>query len=70
MKNKLLTIEEICAELGIGKNTAYKLVKNMKHVKIGRRILVSEKELEEYIDKLQHWRKCEYENFIKMRDIL
>jgi excisionase family DNA binding protein len=54
MKNKLLTIEEICAELGIGKNTAYKLVKNMKHVKIGRRILVSEKELEEYIDKLQH----------------
>lgn len=55
MKNKLLTIEEICAELGIGKNTAYKLVKNMKHVKIGRRILVSEKELEEYIVKLQ---KC------------
>jgi excisionase family DNA binding protein len=54
MKNKLLTIEEICAELGIGKNTAYKLVKNMKHVKIGRRILVSEKELEEYIVKLQN----------------
>jgi excisionase family DNA binding protein len=54
MKNKLLTIEEICAELGIGKNTAYKLVKNMKHVKIGRRILVSEKELEEYVDRLQN----------------
>lgn len=54
MKNKLLTIEEICAELGIGKNTTYKLVKNMKHVKIGRRILVSEKELEEYIVKLQN----------------
>ena len=54
MKNKLLTIEEICAELGIGKNTAYKLVKNMKHVKIGRRILVSEKELQEYVDRLQN----------------
>ena len=51
MKNKLLTIEEICAELGIGKTTAYKLVKNMKHVKIGRKILVPENELEAYVEK-------------------
>ena len=47
---KLLTIEEICAELGIGKTTAYKLVKNMKHIKIGRKILVPEKELEAYVE--------------------
>lgn len=49
-KMKLLTIEEICAELGIGKTTAYKLVKNMKHIKIGRKILVPEKELEAYVE--------------------
>jgi excisionase family DNA binding protein len=51
MKNKLLTIEEICAELGIGKTTAYKLIKNIKHVKIGRKILVPENELEAYVEK-------------------
>jgi excisionase family DNA binding protein len=51
MKTKLLTIEEICAELGVGKNTAYKLVKNMKYVKIGRRILVPEDELEAYVER-------------------
>ena len=51
MKTKLLTIEEICAELGVGKNTAYKLVRNMKYVKIGRRILVPEDELEAYVKR-------------------
>jgi excisionase family DNA binding protein len=51
MKNKLLTIEEICAELGIGKTTAYKLVKTMKYVKIGRRILVPENEVEAYVER-------------------
>lgn len=51
MKQKLLTIEEICADLGIGKNTAYKLVKNMKYVKIGRRILVPENEVETYVER-------------------
>ena len=51
MKTKLLTIEEICAEFGVGKNTAYKLVRNMKYVKIGRRILVPEDELEAYVKR-------------------
>ena len=51
MKNKLLTIEEICAELGIGKTTAYKLVKTMKYVKIGGRILVPENEVEAYVEQ-------------------
>ena len=57
MKNKLLTIEEICVELGIGKTTAYKLVKNMKYVKIGRKILVPENELEAYVEKEMGERK-------------
>ncbi len=51
MKNKLLTIEEICAELGIGKTTAYKLAKTMKYVKIGGRILVPENEVEAYVEQ-------------------
>ena len=49
MTTKLLTIEELCRTLGIGKTTAYQLVKQMKHVKIGRRILVPETELLRYI---------------------
>ena len=51
MTTQLLTVEEICALLGIGKNTAYQLAKNVKHVKIGRRLLVSEQDLNEYIEK-------------------
>ena len=49
MTTTLLTIEELCRTLGIGKTTAYQLVKQMKHVKIGRRILVPEAELLSYI---------------------
>lgn len=49
MTTKLLTIEDLCRSLGIGKTTAYQLVKQMKHVKIGRRILVPEAELLSYI---------------------
>jgi excisionase family DNA binding protein len=60
MKTKLLTIEEICAELGVGKNTAYKLVRNMKYVKIGRRILVPEDELEAYVEQKIEADKIKY----------
>ena len=49
MTQKLLTVDDICAMLEIGKTTAYQLVKNMKHVKIGRRILVPEDEIQSYI---------------------
>ena len=60
MKTKLLTIEKICAELGVGKNTAYKLVRNMKYVKIGRRILVPEDELEAYVEQKIEADKIKY----------
>lgn len=48
---KLLTIEDICHELGIGRTTAYKFVRQIKHAKVGRRILVSEDDLFTYIRK-------------------
>ena len=49
MTTKLLIIEELCQTLGIGKTTAYQLAKQIKHVKIGRRILLPEVEVLSYI---------------------
>ena len=49
MISKLLTIEDIARILGVGKTTAYQLVRDMNYTKIGRRILVTEQALEDYI---------------------
>ena len=46
---KLLTIEDITNMLGIGRGTAYKIAKAIKHTKVGRRILVEEQVLLDYI---------------------
>lgn len=53
MNQELLTIPDICNELGIGKNTAYKLTKSkeLKSAKIGHRTLVTRSALNEYISK-------------------
>ena len=48
---KLFTIEDLTKELYISRNTAYKLARQMKHNKIGRRILISEDDLREYLEK-------------------
>lgn len=48
---KLLSIEDITRLLGIGRTTTYKLVRKMKHIKIGRHILVAEDDLMDYINK-------------------
>ena len=52
MINDLMTIEEICSSLGIGKNSAYKLVKAMRSVKIGRRLMVPRADVDQYIMEL------------------
>lgn len=51
MNKDLLTVTDICHELGIGKTTAYKLIKTkkIKSGKIGQKILVRRKDLESYI---------------------
>lgn len=51
MNENLLTIDDICHELGIGKSTAYKLLKEkkIKSSKIGSRLVVRKSELERYI---------------------
>ena len=52
MINDLMTIEEICSHLGIGKNSAYKLAKTMRSVKIGRKLMVPRADVDKYISGL------------------
>jgi excisionase family DNA binding protein len=49
MLQGMLTIEEIAGTLNIGRGSAYKLAKQLKHVKIGRRIYVPKNEIDQYI---------------------
>lgn len=53
MNSELLTIDDICNELHIGKSTAYKLTKTgkIKSKKIGKHILTTKSSLSEYIKK-------------------
>ena len=55
MNDQLLTINDLCTELGIGKNTAYKLTTQthqIKSAKIGQRILITRNALDEYQTRL------------------
>ena len=54
MNEKLLTIEELCKELGIGRSKAYQLLKDKQipSGKIGRRILIRRSDMEQYIDRI------------------
>lgn len=53
MNTNLITINQLCQELGIGKTTAYKLIKSgkLKSGKIGSHIVVHRNELERYISE-------------------
>lgn len=48
---KLFTIEDLTKELYISRSTAYKLARQIRHNKIGRRILISEDDLRDYLEK-------------------
>lgn len=54
MNENLLTIEELCKELGIGRSKAYQLLKDKQipSGKIGRRILIRRSDMEQYIDRI------------------
>lgn len=54
MNENLLTIEELCKELGIGRSKAYQLLKDKQipSGKIGRRILVRRSDVDMYIDRI------------------
>lgn len=51
MNENLITIPVLCKELGIGKSTAYKLLKSgcLSYGRIGRKIVIHRSELEKYI---------------------
>ncbi|MBR4961741.1 MAG: helix-turn-helix domain-containing protein [Clostridia bacterium] len=46
---KLLTVEDLTKELGISRTTAYQIARQIKHSKVGRRILIAEEDLLEYL---------------------
>lgn len=54
MNENLLTIEELCKELGIGRSKAYQLLKDKQipSGKIGRRILIRRSDVNQYIDRI------------------
>jgi len=51
MNADLITIPTLCEEIGIGKTTAYKLIKSgvIPSGKIGRKIIIHRSALEKYI---------------------
>lgn len=51
--NDILTVEELCEVLRIGKNTAYKLLKSgeIKSVKIGKIYKIPKKSVRKYLEK-------------------
>ena len=46
--SKLLTVDDLRTQLRLSRTTAYQPVHQIKHTKIGRRILVAEEDLQEY----------------------
>ena len=51
MNSNLLTVNDICSELCVCKNTAYGLIRNKKirATKVGKRYLTNRAELDKYI---------------------
>lgn len=54
MNESLLTVEDMCNELGIGRSKAYQILKNKEipSGKIGRRILIRRADLDRYIERI------------------
>ena len=52
MTNSFMTIDEICNYLNIGKNSAYQLAKKLRHIKIGRKLMVPREDVDKYLTEL------------------
>ena len=72
MIHNLMTIDELCERLSIGKNSAYKLAKKMRSIKIGRKLMVPKADVDHYVLSLIKQReermKEREKNFQKMRE--
>ena len=55
-RTELLSIEEVCQALGMGKSFAYKRIKNgeIPSIRLGRSIKVKRQDLEEYLESQRH----------------
>lgn len=53
---EILRIDDVCSQLGIGRNLAYKLLKSgdIKSAKIGKMIVIKQSDLNDYISNLAH----------------
>ena len=53
--SELLTIEEVVARLRVSRRTVYRLIErgNIRPVHIGRRVLVTEREVQAYVAYLE-----------------
>ena len=53
---RLNTVEEVMERLRIGRSTAFELIgtRQLRSIKVGRRRLVSEAALTEFIERLDH----------------
>ena len=58
-----MSIEEMCSALTIGKNSAYKLAKNMRSVKVGRKLMVPRADVDKYIMNLLKEREERMKNY-------
>ena len=63
MMNNLITIDEMCFRLSIGKNSAYKLAKTMRYVKIGRKLMVPRADVDQHIMNLIKEREERMKNY-------
>ena len=50
-EKRLLAIEDLRAEYGLGKGTAYMLVALLPHVKVGKRTLFRREDLEGFLER-------------------
>ena len=52
--NDVLTVKDLCEILPVGRNSIYKLLDNntIKHIRIGKKIIVPKKYLIEYLDSV------------------
>ena len=53
----------MCFRLSIGKNSAYKLAKTMRSVKIGRKLMVPKADVDQYVMDLIKQREERMKNY-------
>ena len=63
MIDNLMTIDEMCFRLSVGRNSAYKLAKTMRSVKIGRKLMVPRSDVDKYIMDLIRQREERMNNY-------